>query len=142
MPIEIEIIKPQVFHVKYLVVNAKVRFWEDTSLNGVSDENGNIYGLMGDNWVLEIDVDTGKIVNWPEGDVASVWYKVCDAGEYTLLDSDRNTIVEMKNSYVPNCLDTSNAGYCDYISLEILPDGTIEYWNFDPQEWQEYQKDK
>lgn len=82
--------------------------------------------LNGEIWKAEIDIDTGKIKDWPEGEEASLYIKVCDAGIYTLLDADGNELAQ-KSGYVPNDLIPGECG--DYIDLKIAADGTITNWN-------------
>ena len=85
MKFDITVIKT--FDVKYLAVNAEVRYWEDASVNGVEDQDGTLIPCRhGDSWRPTIEIDTGKIINWPNGTTANIHYKVCAAGSYALLD--------------------------------------------------------
>ena len=86
---EITLTVPKVYNVKTLLVSANVRYWEDSYVNGVKDEEGTLIPCReGDSWKPEIDVDTGQIMNWEKGKTADIHYKVCDAGIYTLMDTD------------------------------------------------------
>ena len=115
--------------VKYLLVEAGVRYWEDTDVNGVEDTEGNLIPCrIGDNWCPKIDLETGQILNWTNGVKANTHYKVCDAGTYTLLDKDEN-IVASYDGYVPDVLDPYNDSYGDYIILNIDENGMIDKWN-------------
>lgn len=118
--------------VKYLRVNAGVRYWEGATVNGKEeiDDKPNIPFAVGDAWRPVIDLETGKIVDWPEGVTASTHYKVCDAGVYALLDSDSNVVVE-HDGYVPAMLCPKSSGYGDYIIMDIGSDGTIDKWRID-----------
>ena len=120
--------------VKYLKVVAHVRYWEDAEVNGAEedDDNPTLPFNNHESWMPVIDVDNGCIVDWPQGVTASVHYKVCDEGVYTLLDADKNVIKEI-SSYVPDCLSISDSGYGDYICMDIDENGHIDDWVFDEE---------
>lgn len=111
----------------YLQVEAEVRYWEDATVNGVEDEAGTIPFRDGDNWKPLIHIATGRIKNWPEGTTASVHYKVCDAGRYTLLDEEGNAIHSI-DGYVPRIMSPKDNGYGDYIIMDVGTDGLIDKW--------------
>jgi WD40 repeat protein len=120
--------------IAILYVEAGVRYWEDSTVNDVSDDNGDLIPCRnGDVWCPEIDVNTGKILNWKEGTTAEIHYKVCDSGTYILRDSDGNA-VSSKEGYVPSCLCPKEGGYGDYIIMDISADGTIKDWSFDQED--------
>lgn len=128
--------------VSYLKVSAGVRYWEDATVNGVEDTDGHLIPLrVGDNWEPIIDLRTGKIQGWPEGTAADVHYKVCDEGEYLLLDAQQQPVGKHRSAYVPDDLlcPTGN-GYGDYIIMKIGPDGQIDGWPSSPpinsDEWE------
>ena len=126
------------FDVAAILVMAEVRYWEDGTINGTVDTDGTLIPLRnGECWEPVIALDTGRVRDWPEGTTADVHYKVCDAGEYYLLDgADR--IVAEKHGYVPDMLSVGDSGYGDYIILKIGPDGLIEGWEppiIDPELW-------
>lgn len=118
-------------------VSAEVRYWEDAEINGISDDadNPKIPLRNGKIWEPTIDIDTGRVRDWPTGTTADVHYKVCDQGIYELLDNSGN-VVAKKDGYVPDILNTGN-GYGDYIILNIGADGVITNWiaAVDPEEW-------
>lgn len=122
--------------VKTLRVVAGVRYWCDATVNGVDGEDDDgaadpgIPLRNGDSWCIDIDIETGVIQNWPQGTTASVHYKVCDAGVYSVLDSEGNTVAE-KDGYVPSMLSPGGSGYGDYIIMDIDATGKIDKWNFD-----------
>jgi len=132
--------------VKYLRCRIGVRYWEDATVNGEEDTDGSRIPLRkgtaadndhlsGGDWLPLIDLDTGKIEGWPEGTTASVHYKVCDDGDYELLDTDRN-VVKAIDGYVPNIMCPEGEGYGDYVIMDIGPDGTIAKWKADLREWE------
>jgi len=117
--------------VTTLVVNAQPRYWEDSTLNGIdeTDEDPKMPCRQDDLWVLKIDLKTGLIMNWPEGNRASIHYKVADAGTYELWDNDE--LITVSDGYVPSILCPKGNGYGDYIIMDIKEDGTIENWKVD-----------
>lgn len=126
------------FDVTAISVSAEVRYWEDGTINGTVDTDGTLIPLRnGECWEPVIELDTGRVRDWPEGTTADVHYKVCDAGEYYLLDGTGRILAE-KHGYVPDMLSVGDSGYGDYIILKIGPDGLIEGWEppiIDPELW-------
>lgn len=123
--------KPVEVEVRFLKVEADVRYWEDATVNGVADEDGTLTPMRdGDTWAPVIELDTGKIVGWPEGVEVSTYFKVCDAGRYSLLDADRQA-VHVVDGYVPKIMCPGDNGYGDYIIMSIGPDGVIANWSAD-----------
>jgi hypothetical protein len=133
----------QEFDIKTLVVNAQVRYWEDTEVDGVKDsESGDLIPCRdGETWKLEIDIGTGKINNWKQGVTADVHYKVCDAGIYSLLDQDGKVFFKY-DGYVPHCLCPKSPGYGDYIIMDIDANGIIKNWKIDEDDIQEMVEDR
>ena len=125
----------------YLEVEAEPRYWEDATVDGVSDEDGSRIPLRnGGLWKPVIELSTGRILDWPAGTKAQIHYKVCDAGEYWLQDSARRRIAKYGSSYVPSRpLCPEKAGYGDYIIMEVGPDGQISGWRneLDLDRWHE-----
>lgn len=118
--------------VTTLLVDAGVRYWEDASVNGVEDTEGNSIPCRdGDRWKPIIDIESGIITNWTKGVTAEVHYKVCDDGIYHLLDSEGNTILT-KDGYVPDILDIERDSYGDYIIMNIDENGLIANWKNNP----------
>ena len=132
--------------IKYMQLDAYVRFWEDGEVNGVDDDpespkmpfaekslvrSGNPWKpnekVEGYKWKPKIDIDHGVIVNWPVDVEAKVHYKVCDECHYSLIDDHGNIIFE-NESYVPSvlCIGERNGG--DYIIMNINKSGEIENW--------------
>ena len=86
-----------------------------------------------DYWEIIIDLDEGKVLNWPEGFCLDTHYKICDDGEYVFLDKDMNEIVNItkiyQQYYVPDFLSIEDNGYGDYVYIDINGDGTIKDFN-------------
>ena len=131
---KIELTVKKEFEVKTLLVEADVRYWEDATVNGVEDENGDLMPCkVGDTWKPIIDLETGLITNWEKGKEANIHYKVCDAGEYWLQDENGKKIVKAKGYYVPDFLAIDDSGYGDYIIMKVDKEGKINNWRFDSE---------
>ncbi len=128
----------RLFHPVRLVVSAAVRYWEDAEVDGVSDVDGTLIPFReGDLWKPVIDLETGKVIDWPQGTKADIHYKVCDAGEYWLEDATGER-AKYQDDYVPDMLAVGESGYGDYIILKIGEDGAIAGWSIPelyPQHW-------
>ena len=116
--------------VKYLRARCGVRYWEDATVNGVEDTDGNVPCREGENWCPLINLETGKIENWTEGVTADIHYKVCDDGEYDLLDAEKNVVTSI-DGYVPNMLSPEENGYGDYVIMHVGTDGVIQGFRAD-----------
>jgi hypothetical protein len=123
-----------------LVVDARVRYWEDATINGKDDDDGTLIPFRdGDSWKPSIDLQTGRVIGWPEGTTADIHYKVCDDGDYWLADADGTKRMKWRGHYVPDALlCMGDRGYGDYIILDVGADGQIAEWSFpviDFEEW-------
>ena len=114
----------------YIEVKAGVRYWEDAKVNGVWDENGTLTPMrVEDDWCPVIRLADGAVQGWPTGITADVSYKVCDEGEYWLLDSDKNRIAKWRDDYVPgDFLCHGDNGFGDYIIMRIDGRGLVAGW--------------
>lgn len=127
-------------NAKYLKVEADVRYWDDAYINGEQDESGkNVPFKDGSTWIPVIDLENGLVVDWPKGVTGDFHFKVCDAGTYYLLDSDKNIIASRFNNYVPDGLCHGDRGYGDYIIFKVDGDGKIENYklSLDDDDWKE-----
>ena len=114
---------------KTLLIDAGVLYWEDATVNGIEDVNGDLIPCrFGERWKPEIDIDSGVIINWKKGVVANVHYKVCDDGFYYVFDSENNVILK-KEGYVPDILDVERDSYGDYLIFNIDENGKISNWS-------------
>lgn len=129
---EIETTQKIEIELNHLLVQAHVRYWEDATVNGVEDEDGNLIPCRnGEMWEPVIDIETGVITNWEKGKEADIHYKVCDAGEYFLIDSNGKKVVKAKGYYVPDFLAINDDGFGDYIIMTVDINGKIKDWEFD-----------
>ena len=130
MKIEIKVKKE--VEVTHLLIEAKPRYWEDTEVNGISDENGDLIPCRSDDiWSPKINLETGIIIDWPLGTEANIHYKVCDSGEYWILDTNSEKLIKAKGYYVPNFLAIDDNGFGDYIIMKVDGQGKIQNWKFD-----------
>jgi hypothetical protein len=125
---------------KYLQVDVDPRYWEDAEVNGESDEEGsNVPFKTGSQWKPLIDLESGMVVDWPNGVTASFYFKVCDAGDYYLLDESKNVVATHNNYYVPNgLLCYGDNGFGDYIIFSVDESGKIigyEKPDLEPEHW-------
>ena len=118
------------FDAKFLQVEAGVRYWEDTEVNGELDteEGDNVPCKDGELWKPLIELETGRVLNWEVGKTASVHYKVCDKGRYILQDAYHEPIKTI-DGYVISDLAIGESGFGDYIIMEIDENGMIENWS-------------
>lgn len=128
----------------FIEVSAEVRYWEDAYVNGVEDEDGSLIPLKNGNlWNPIISLKDGRIQDWPNGTDADIHYKVCDQGEYWLLDSDKKRIAKWKGHYVPSdYLCHGDNGYGDYIIFSVSDSGMINNWEapaINPNDWASFQ---
>jgi hypothetical protein len=131
---KITVMKPQEVDIKTLEVKAGIRYWEDVSIDGVSDEEGTLTPCrVGDYWCPLIDVDSGVITNWEQGKTANIHAKVCDNGSYYLKDEKGNVVLSIEEDYVPRMLCPKENGYGDYIIMNVGEDGKIDGFKFSPQ---------
>lgn len=83
-------------------------------------------------WCPVIDVNEGKVLDWPEGFVLDTGFKVCDQGVYVYSNYDEAQQIistDCGEYYVPNWLDSLGDGYGDYLQITINGDGTIQDWD-------------
>lgn len=129
---KITINRPVEVEAVYLRAICGVRYWDDGTVNGFTDDEDapTIPFASKDNWAPLIDIDTGCVVDWPEGTTASVHYKVCDEGRYELLDAGCNVITAI-DGYVPRIMCPKESGHGDYVIMDIGADGRIANWRID-----------
>lgn len=134
--------------VRYFCADILPRYYEDAEVDGVEDISYDEQktgaqprmplvvkneacgkGRPDESWLwkIKIDLESGKVLDWPAGTKASVHYKVCDQGVYWLEDENGNVFHKIE-SYVPDIIDIDCDGYGDYVLMNIGEDGTIEDW--------------
>lgn len=144
--------------IRYVQLEAGVRYWEDADINGVEDVD--LYeakeptaprmpfaiptGKTSDIaphgeyvWKILIDIKTGYIVDWPLGTTANVHYKTCDENVITFWNENKEPISERYECYVPGFLSIDDSGYGDYIILTIEENGHITNFRFNEEDAKE-----
>ena len=98
------------------------------------DKQGNIITDRKDiplnygNFNLKIDVDNGKIIDWPKKKISvKVYMRAKDTGFYNYYDKDNKLIYE-ESGYVPDFLGINNPAYGDDINFDTDLDGFILKW--------------
>ncbi len=119
---KVTVSKPVEIEIKYMRIAVPVRYDEEDMPNDFPFRKDDV-------WDIVVDIDTGKIENWPEGVENSLYMKVCDEGSYFLLDANREEVGSIINDYVPKAVPGE---YGDYINFEIASDGTITNWKKKP----------
>ena len=112
--------------LKLLIVKAGVRYWEDSEVNGE-----NIPCKIGELWCPQIEIETGKILNWEQGKKAEIHYKVADCLGYEIQAENGEVVLSAEDGYVPDTLCPKGNGYGDYIIMDIDENGQIVNWKFD-----------
>lgn len=143
--------------IRYLRATMGVRYWVDCEY---SDDNGETWhgdfddtdeesdrimkltpcvvkkdiGYNERNYLeLLIDLNEGKVLNWPNGFCLDTHYKVCDDGEYVFLDENMQEVINITKEYgqyyVPDFLAIGDSGYGDYVYIHINSDGSITDFN-------------
>ncbi|MCP4709872.1 MAG: hypothetical protein GY869_14715 [Planctomycetes bacterium] len=117
---------PQIIEIdiKYIAVALPVRYDEEDIPNDFPLRQGNM-------WSATIEIDTGRILDWPLGERGKFSMKVCDEGVYRLLDKDKKEVLPSLEDYVPN--DIIPGSYGDYVDLIIGIDGIITNWLENPR---------
>jgi hypothetical protein len=124
-PVEVNVNK-----LRVLIPN--ITSWEDWPVNNEECENGVGHPLFDgeDGIEFTVDIDSGKIDNWPVGNTMETWDKVRDEGIYELYNC-QELLYKLEYSYVPKVLDTRGDGYGDYMQFKVDENGTILKWNPD-----------
>lgn len=104
--------------IKHIYIEAPVRYEEE-------DIPYDFPLRVGGVWRAKVEIDTGKIIDWPEGRTGDMHMKVCDSGSYTLLDDRGFVVVGRRQDYVPKIVPGE---YGDYIILTIDANGIITNW--------------
>ena len=99
-----------------------VRYEEDDIPNDFPGRSGEILKM-------DVEIDTGKILDWPEGKDFDLFMKVTDCGTYTLFDSDGKRVKTLTNDYVPHGVVPGEYG--DYVKFDIK-NGIITNWPKNP----------
>lgn len=134
-----------------IMADIDVRYWNDSKVNGEYDID--FYRTKGEGcpimpcatqikvkpntciysdhwrWRPIINIETGRILNWLQGNTASVQYKVCDGFSCSFTDNSGVSILDLDDGYVPSfmCIGLEPDG--DYIVMDIDENGYIKDWD-------------
>ena len=108
--------------IKYITIEIAVRYEEEDIPNNAPMRDD-------DMWKASVNIDTGKINDWPKGQTLDLYMKVCDEGMYRLFDADWNELACI-DGYVPNGIVPGSYG--DYVGLKINESGVITNWPTSP----------
>lgn len=163
---KVNVTVPREIDIKYLRATMGVRYWVDCDYSDdggktwyedfedTDEESERIKSIVpcvikkdigyreNDYWELVIDLDEGRVLNWPKGFCIKTHFKVCDDGEYVFLDENMNELINITKQYeqyyVPDFLSLEDTGYGDYVYINIDGDGKIEHFNWMEEEICEY----
>ncbi len=110
--------------IRSIIISVEPRYIGDDEDSDMSSD----FPLLDESktlWTAHVNIDTGLISGWPIGEKRKAFIKVCDAGQYTLVDSDGNHLKTIEG-YVPNGIIPGEYG--DYIDLDIDENGFIANW--------------
>jgi len=85
--------------------------------------------LTGRTLEFDLDLDTGAVRGWPEGQAARLHTKPCDEGSYYLLGADGERLAAIEQYYVPSCVPGE---YGDYFVADVGGDGRVSGWRPSP----------
>lgn len=110
--------RPVEIEVTFISVHLPVRYEEEDIPNDFPLRKGDI-------WSAVIEIDTGKIRDWPEGKSGNLHLKVCDSGQYTVGNEEDASLAVIED-YVPHGVIPGKYG--DYVDLKINEHGIITNW--------------
>lgn len=129
-----------------LVISAGARYYEDAEVNDEEDDDDDprmplVVDHDGEKrWDIIINVDTGKIVGWPQGTTARIHYKVCDDFECNYYKDGKYVCNNDGHYYVPDFMCPDDDGYGDYIICRVDEDGAIK--DFDKSKVEKWAKNQ
>jgi hypothetical protein len=109
--------------IRLVRISAAVNYGEEEMPNDFP-------GRLGNTWKAEVEIDTGRIVNWPKGRAEEVVLTVKDSGTYALVNVAGEEVALIEEYYVPN--EVIPGCYGDTIELSINADGVITNWPKNP----------
>ena len=117
--------------MKIIKLQIKPTFWNLSMINDSADDNINpqMPCISDDNnyWIPEIEIETGKILSWPENTSAYIYYPIKTKCEIKYFN-DNNFICDNSNNYFcPPFLSPLN----EAVTFEVDKNGYIKDWNID-----------
>jgi hypothetical protein len=109
--------------ISHLLILAPVNYGEE-------DIPNDFPGRTGDLWRALVEIETGRIIDWPAGKAVKMFMTVKDSGTYQLIGENLRVIASRTQDYVPHCLVPGNYG--DTIEMTIDGNGVIKEWPHKP----------
>lgn len=115
--------------------------WNRAYFCEVCDVDGSITPFRkGSQWEVTIDIQNGIVLDWPEDEFGEIHYRIEKAGQYFLLDANKNPIAKFIHRCVPNeFLHHPGEGWGESINLVVCTDGVISQYQkptIDPKDWE------
>ena len=116
--------RPQEITITHIKIRLPVNYGEEDIPNDFPLRSGDV-------WEARVNIDTGKIENWPDDPrfrECSLDMKVCDGGTYVLYSyfgDYWDEIAKQEQEYVPHGVIPGEYG--DYVELHIK-NGVITNW--------------
>jgi hypothetical protein len=111
--------RPTEVDIKYVVIDVPVKYDDEDMPNDFPFR-------AGDQWRVAVEIETGRIIDWPHGVSHDLYMKVTDGGSYILLDEQQNEVACIVEDYVPHGVVPGEYG--DYIEMDIDENGIIKNW--------------
>lgn len=119
LPMQVTVNLPAVLNLTHIRLELPIKY-------GDEDIPYDFPLRVGDLWTATVQLDTGKIEEWPQGKAGELFIKVTDGGTYILFDEHGKSVASLEHEYVPHGVVPGEDG--DYVSLEIDETGTITNW--------------
>jgi hypothetical protein len=113
------ITKPVEIEITYVELDLPVKYDDE-------DMPADFPFRTGDRWNVTVEIETGKILNWPHGVTHDLYMKVTDCGTYRLSDPQHVEHAAIEANYVPHGVVPGDYG--DYVELKIDANGIITNW--------------
>lgn len=121
---KIKVLRPVEIEITHIHLSLPVRYEEEDMPNDFPLRIGEL-------WEAMVEIDSGRIEDWPQGKEGEFYMKVVDMGTYTLYgpspkDGSRAVLAELNEEYVPHGVVPGEWG--DYVHLKINGHGVITNW--------------
>lgn len=110
--------QPLEIEIAHVLIQAPINYGEEDIPNDFPLR-------VADVWIARIEMDTGRIVGWPQGRAEKMFITVKDTGTYTLL-SPSGAHLATRQDYVPHGVVPGDCG--DTLEFDINSDGVITNW--------------
>lgn len=115
---ELDVLVEQTINIAAIKVVVPINYGEEDIPNDFPLRHGDI-------WIATIDIEPGKIRDWPAGVGEQKMFMKVDGGSYYLIGQDCRHLLAIEGNYVPCCIPGDSG---DYIDFKISADGSVENW--------------